>query len=131
MLHERRFKLVKKKNKKLIAVFMHLCLKGSFTFVVHQISTLKHWWYFLNSIKQVISTKVISLFDSSWTYLWFRKWNIQYWQKELDILFCSITPTNLGQLSKPGTDLKSAGPDVFKTPPICTIWPSFGWDIWG
>ena len=45
--------------------------------------------------------------------------------------FCSITPTNLGQFSKPGTDLKSAGPDVFKTPPTCTIWPSFGWDIWG
>ena len=48
----------------------------------------------------------------------------------MDILFCSITPTNLGQLSKPGTDLKSAGPDVFKTPPTCLIWPSFGWDIW-
>ena len=49
----------------------------------------------------------------------------------MDILFCSITPTNLGQLSKPGTDLKTAGPDVFKTPPTCTIWPSFAWDIWG
>ena len=36
----------------------------------------------------------------------------------MDILFGSITPTNLGQLSKPGTDLESAGPDVFKTPPI-------------
>ena len=35
------------------------------------------------------------------------------------------------QLSKPGTDLKSAGPDIFKTPPTCSIWPSFGWDIWG
>ena len=46
---------------------------------------------------------------------------VQYWQKELDILFCSITTTNLGQFSKPGTDLKSAGPDVFKTPPKCTI----------
>ena len=46
---------------------------------------------------------------------------LQYWQKEMDILFCSITPTNLGQLSKPGTDLKSAGPDVFKTPPTCPI----------
>ena len=42
---------------------------------------------------------------------------IQYWQKEFNILFCSITPTNLGQFSIPGTDLKSAGPDVFKTPP--------------
>ena len=40
-------------------------------------------------------------------------------------------PTNIGQFSKPGTDLKSAGPDVFKTPPTCTIWPSFGRDIWG
>ena len=30
-------------------------------------------------------------------------------------MFCSITPTNLGQFSKPGTDLKSAGPEVFKT----------------
>ena len=46
---------------------------------------------------------------------------IQYWQKELDILFCSINPTKLGQFSKPGADLKSAGPDVFKTPPTCTI----------
>ena len=25
------------------------------------------------------------------------------------------------QLSKPGTDLESAGPDVFKTPPTCPI----------
>ena len=52
-----------------------------------------------------------------------------YLSKEFDILFCSITPTNLGQLSKPGVDLKSAGPDVFKTPPACANWPSFGWDI--
>ena len=43
---------------------------------------------------------------------------IQYWLKEFNILFCSNTPTNLGQFSKPGLDLKSAGPDVFKTPPI-------------
>ena len=42
-----------------------------------------------------------------------------------------ITPTNHGQLSKPGTDLKTAGLDVFKTPPTCAIWPSFGWYIWG
>ena len=48
----------------------------------------------------------------------------------MDILFGSITPTNLGQLSKPGTDLETAGLDVFKTPPTCAIWPSFGWDIW-
>ena len=49
----------------------------------------------------------------------------------MDILFGSTTPTNLGQLSKPGTDLKTAGLDIFKTPPACAIWPSFGWDIWG
>ena len=35
---------------------------------------------------------------------------IQCWHKELNILFCSITPTNLGQL-----DLKSASHEVFKT----------------
>ena len=32
------------------------------------------------------------------------------------ILFCSFTPTNLGQFLKQGTDLKTAGPDIFKTP---------------
>ena len=37
--------------------------------------------------------------------------NIQCWHKEFDNLFYSITPTNLGQFSKPGTNLKSAGPD--------------------
>ena len=36
-------------------------------------------------------------------------------------MFCSITPTNLGRFSKPGTDLKSAGPDVFKTNTILKI----------
>ena len=46
---------------------------------------------------------------------------IQYWQKEFNILFCSITPTNLGQFSKSGTDLKFAGPDIFKTHFTCTI----------
>ena len=30
-------------------------------------------------------------------------------------------PTNLGQFSKQLTDLKSACPDIFKTPPTCTI----------
>ena len=55
----------------------------------------------------------------------------EFWVKEFDILFFSITPPNLGQLLKPGTDLESAGPDVFKIPPTCPIWPSFGWDIWG
>ena len=60
---------------------------------------------------------------------WF-DWEENYW--DLNILFCSITPTNLGQLSKPGTDLKTAGLDVFKTPPTsCAIWISFGWDICG
>ena len=42
---------------------------------------------------------------------------IQYLSKESDILFCSITPTNLGQLSKPGTVLKSARPEDSKTVP--------------
>ena len=49
-------------------------------------------------------------------YLKYTSTDIQYWHKELHILFCSITPTNLGQFSKPGADLKSAGPDIFKTP---------------
>ena len=40
----------------------------------------------------------------------------------MNILFWSITSTNLGQLSKPGTDLKSAGSDIFKTPPTYPIW---------
>ena len=44
-----------------------------------------------------------------------------YLSKEFDILFCSITLTNLGGFSKPGVDLKSAGPDVLNTPPTCTI----------
>ena len=52
-------------------------------------------------------------------YLKYTSTDIQYWHKELHILFCSITPTNLGQFSKPGTDLKCAGPDVLKTPPTC------------
>ena len=56
---------------------------------------------------------------------------IQYLSKESDILFCSITHANLGQFLKLGTDLESAGTKVFKTPPTCAIWPSFGWDIWG
>ena len=49
---------------------------------------------------------------------------LQYWHKEFDILFCSITPTNLGQLSKPVSVLKPAGSDDFKTHPTCTIWPA-------
>ena len=35
----------------------------------------------------------------------------------IDILFCSITPTNLGQLSKPGIVLESARPEDSKTVP--------------
>ena len=56
---------------------------------------------------------------------------IQYWHKEsdilllvtlyhlswIDILFCSITPTNLGQLSKPGTVSESSCPEDSKTVP--------------
>ena len=47
--------------------------------------------------------------------------DIQYLSKESDILFCSITHANLGQILKPGTDLESADPEVFKTPPTCAI----------
>ena len=43
--------------------------------------------------------------------------DIQYLSKESDILFCSITHANLGQLSKPGTVLKSACPEDSKTVP--------------
>ena len=43
--------------------------------------------------------------------------NIQYLSKESDILFCSITHANLGQLSKPGTVLESARPELSKTVP--------------
>ena len=46
---------------------------------------------------------------------------IQYLSKESNILFCSITHANIGQILKPGTDLESAGPEVFKTPPTCPI----------
>ena len=35
----------------------------------------------------------------------------------LDILFCSITPTNLGQLLKPGAVSESALPEDSKTVP--------------
>ena len=45
----------------------------------------------------------------------------------LDILFCSITPTNLGQLSKPGTVSESARPEDSKTVPGSWIWPIFAW----
>ena len=46
---------------------------------------------------------------------------IQYLSKESNILFCSITHANIGPFFKPGTDLESAGPEVFKTPPTCAI----------
>ena len=46
---------------------------------------------------------------------------VQYLSKESDILFCSITPANLGQSLKPGTDLETAGPDVSKTASTCAI----------
>ena len=49
----------------------------------------------------------------------------------IDILFCSITPTNVGQLSKPGTVLESARPEDSKTVPESLIWPRFGWDNQG
>ena len=41
-------------------------------------------------------------------------------------MFYSITHTNLGQFSKPGSVLKSAGSDNFKAPHSMSIWPSFG-----
>ena len=56
--------------------------------------------------------------------------NIQYLSKESDILFCSITDANLGQLSKPGTVLEYAHPEDSKTPPTCQNWISFDWGIW-
>jgi len=46
---------------------------------------------------------------------------IQYLSRESDILFCSVAHANLGQFSRPGTYLESAGPEVFKTPPTCPI----------
>ena len=42
-----------------------------------------------------------------------------------------ISPINLVQIPNPGTVLKSARPEDFKTVPECWNWPSFGWDIWG
>ena len=43
----------------------------------------------------------------------------------IDILFCSITPTNLGQLSKSGTVLESSGRADSKTIPGFDNWPRF------
>ena len=42
-------------------------------------------------------------------------------------MFFSITPRNLGQLSKLGTVLESARPEVSKTVPGSWIWPRFAW----
>ena len=42
-------------------------------------------------------------------------WYIQWWQKVCYILFCLITPTNIGQISKPGSVLESACPEDSKT----------------
>ena len=44
---------------------------------------------------------------------------IQYWQKESDILFCSISPENIGQISKTGAVLESTRPEDSETPPDC------------
>ena len=50
---------------------------------------------------------------------------------EIDILFCSITLTKIGQLSKARTVLESARPEDSKTVPESWIWAIFGWDIEG
>ena len=50
---------------------------------------------------------------------------IQYWHKELDILFCSITPTNLGQFEHAGGVSKLSEPADFKTDPGIENWPRF------
>ena len=64
-----------------------------------------------------MSVNIVTSLTQQWTLLvQVDKFDIQCWQKKLHILFCSITPTNLGQFSKPGTDLKSACPDVLKIP---------------
>ena len=49
----------------------------------------------------------------------------------IDILFCSIASTNLGQLSKPGTVLESDRTEDSKTVPESLIWPRFDWDNQG
>ena len=46
-------------------------------------------------------------------------------------MFCSITPTNLGELSKPGTVSESAHPEDSKTVTGSYIWPRFGWENQG
>ena len=44
-------------------------------------------------------------------------------------VLCSITPTNIGQLSKAGTVLESALPEDSKTVPKSWIWARFAWVI--
>ena len=43
--------------------------------------------------------------------------------------FSSISPSNLGQISKSGTVLKSTRSQLFKTVPDFEIWPRFDGDI--
>ena len=62
-----------------------------------------------------------SLCRSSLDNGWVGNCDKQWWQKVRCILFSSITPTNLGRFSKPGTDLKSA-PDIFKTNISAKTW---------
>ena len=47
-----------------------------------------------------------------------------------DSSFCSFSMWNLDQRHPMGV-LKSAHHYDSKTPPTCSIWWSFGWDIWG
>ena len=42
-------------------------------------------------------------------------------------MFSSITPTNLGQFSKPGSILKSAGSDNLETPYMCNLSKFWFW----
>ena len=42
----------------------------------------------------------------------------------------SISTSNVALNANPGTVLKSARPEDSKTPPTCSNWLSFDWDIW-
>ena len=44
--------------------------------------------------------------------------------------FPSISPSNLGQISKSGTVLKSAHSQLSKTVPDFEIWPTIRWENW-
>ena len=50
---------------------------------------------------------------------------------KIEVLFCSITPTNIGQLSKAGTVLESARPEDSKTVLENWIWARFACVIQG